>query len=167
MSFQDNIISIAKSQVGVMECGGNNKGEAIRKYLDVTWFDDDAKEKGFPWCSAFVTWVCKKARRKLGLNWRDINLYVGGAAYDWEYWAEKENWTLLDESEEARPGDLVTFDFSHIGIVVEDQGDSILTIEGNTNGKGERDSKTGDGVWVKKRRRELVKHFIRLPELAA
>jgi hypothetical protein len=49
----------------------------------------------------------------------------------------------------ARAGDFVVFDFSHIGIVAADQKavtDNIQTIEGNTNGKGERDGLAGDGV---------------------
>jgi hypothetical protein len=57
----------------------------------------------------------------------------------------------------------VVFDFSHIGIVAEDsERGEITAIEGNTNGKGERDSESGDGVWRKYRARSLVKAFIRL-----
>lgn len=163
--FREAIIVIALSQVGVKESGGNNKGEAIRKYLDSTWMDDDAKQKGFPWCAAFITWVTKEARRKCRLTWRDINLYIGAAAYGWEDWAKQEGWKLKNENEKALPGDLVTYDFSHIGIVIEDHGDTIITVEGNTNNKGERDSDTGDGVWKKERARSLVKTFIELPDI--
>jgi hypothetical protein len=42
----------------------------------------------------------------------------------------------------------------------------LATIEGNTNGKGERererDSVTGDGVWVKERVPTLAKSYIRI-----
>jgi len=85
------------------------------------------------------------------------------SAYGWEKWAKKQGFELLDESMPCLAGDFVTFDFSHIGIVVADHGSLVETIEGNTNGKGERDSVAGDGVWRKKRARSLVKTFIRLP----
>ncbi len=65
----------------------------------------------------------------------------------------------------ARAGDFVVFDFSHIGIVAADQKaitGSIHTIEGNTNGKGERDSVAGDGVWKKDRAQQLTKSYLRL-----
>jgi hypothetical protein len=64
-----------------------------------------------------------------------------------------------------RAGDFVVFDFSHIGIVAADQKvvtDNLQTIEGNTNGKGERDSVAGDGVWQKERAPQLTKSYIRL-----
>jgi hypothetical protein len=50
-------------------------------------------------------------------------------------------------------------------LVIADQAlteDEILTVEGNTNGRGERDSGTGDGVWKKKRKPSLTKSYIRL-----
>lgn len=171
MGLQNKIIEIAESQVGIREKGGNNKGAAIRKYLDATWFDDDAKEKGFPWCAAFVTWVCKSARESLGLTWRDLNLYVGGAANDWKKWGREQGWDVLSKDDVAKPGDLVLFDFrndgssDHIGIVIKDNGQTIITVEGNTNGRGERDSESGDGVWEKTRKRRLVDCFIRMPVL--
>jgi GH24 family phage-related lysozyme (muramidase) len=40
-------------------------------------------------------------------------------------------------------------------------GNNFLSIEGNTNGRGDRDSVTGDGVWEKKRAKSLVRKFIR------
>ena len=163
--LQTAIVEIAKSQVGARECGGNNKGAEIRKYLDATWMDEKTKNMGFPWCSAFVTWVCKEARKLCGYTFRDIDLYIGAAAYDWETHGIKNGWRILDEWEKAEPGDLVTYDFSHIGIVIEDHGETIFTVEGNTNGRGDRDSDSGDGVWFKDRARGLVKHFIRLPEM--
>ena len=72
---------------------------------------------------------------------------------------------LVDRSIAAKAGDIVVFAFSHVGIVIEDQlpgKDYIVTVEGNTNGKGERDSVSGDGVWRKTRKTNLVKNYIRL-----
>jgi hypothetical protein len=166
--LQELIVDIAKSQVGVREGDVNNLGLEIEKYLKSTWMPEDVIKQGFPWCSAFITWVCKEAREQLGLTHKELDLYIGARAYDWEKHGranENEGWRVYPEWEKPKPGDLVTYDFSHIGIVIEDRGDTIFTVEGNTNGKGTRESDSGDGVWFKDRPIELVKKFIRLPNL--
>jgi hypothetical protein len=38
----------------------------------------------------------------------------------------------------------------------------IKTVEGNTNGRGDRDSDSGDGVWEKQRMPILTKSYIRI-----
>jgi cell wall-associated NlpC family hydrolase len=163
--LQETIVKIALSQVGVREQGGNNKGEAIRKYLESTWMSKEDVEKGFAWCSAFVTWVCKEARNELDLTYKELNLYIGAKAWDWEDWGKEQGWLVLPETEHAEPGDIVTFDFSHVGIIIEDNGDTISTVEGNTNTKGERDSLLGDGVWEKVRERHLIQRLVRMPNV--
>jgi len=41
-------------------------------------------------------------------------------------------------------------------------------VEGNTNGRGDRDSLFGDGVWKKTRKKTLVKDLIRInPSIAS
>jgi len=72
---------------------------------------------------------------------------------------------ILPETALARAGGFVIFDFSRVGIVVADQeagSDFVETVEGNTNGKSERDSESGDGVWRKRRKHELTKCYIRV-----
>lgn len=88
-------------------------------------------------------WRCKSAR-----------------AFDWREWGKKAKGVqVLDETQSARPGDFVVFDFSHIGMVVEDRGATLLTIEANTNSAGSRE---GDGCWQKTRPRSLVQCFVRV-----
>ena len=59
-------------------------------------------------------------------------------------------------------GDIVVFDFSHTGIVVGVGARTIDVVEGNTNGRGDRDSETGDGVWLKKRNLSLARAYLRI-----
>lgn len=158
MKLATKIVEVASLEVGVREAEVNNTGPEIVKYQRATWLEPAA----WPWCAAFCCWVLKEAATQLGR--KDVALCPDASAYGWEKWARKKGWILLPETEPTLPGDFVTFDFSHIGIVIGDHGKSIGTIEGNTNGKGERDSKSGDGVWVKERERHLVKTFIRIPE---
>ena len=157
MDLATKIVEIASAQVGVREADENNTGPEIVMFQGATWLDP----AGWPWCAAFTAWVLREACRDLELN--DVAVCPDASAYGWEKWGRKHGWTLLPEDAPCEPGDFVTYDFSHIGIVIADKGEFIATIEGNTNGKGERDSEFGDGVWMKERRRELVKTFIRVP----
>ena len=58
-----------------------------------------------------------------------------------------------------KTGDIMTFDMSHIGLVITDYSDRVQTIEGNTSDTGSRD---GGGVFIKTRRRSEARRFIRL-----
>lgn len=162
------LITIAQSQVGVMEEGGNNRGSKIREYQSATEIAPDA----WPWCAAFTDWCIREwlkdasvvswlsLKNKTPEEWRPKT----AAAYGLVSWAkQRPNTTnIYDETQTAKAGDIVTFDFSHVGFVVEDMGSQLITIEGNTNGRGLRDSEFGDGVWRKVRQKHLAKNFIRI-----
>ncbi len=163
-TIQHQLVSVAMSQVGVREVGGNNLGPQIKKYMESTWMPQEAVDKGFPWCAAFVTWCMEKACTNLGLSFKNY-AYQGADAYGWDKWAVKQGWTQLPDTADAEPGDIVTFDFSHVGIVYDYDAheQTVYTIEGNTNGRGTRESETGDGVWQKERPLSLVKTINRIP----
>ena len=96
-------------------------------------------------------WRCKDAR-----------------AFGWEQWAQHHQRPILDETHLARIGDVVTYDFSHIGICSHDMqpGDTtIRTIEGNTQGNaGAVRDGVGDGVWRRDRPVGLIHRIIRLAD---
>lgn len=165
------LIEIATHEVGTHEVGGNNRGPRIEQYQSATWL----KPAPWPWCAAFICWIIREwllsspqACERLGLptkkrieEWRPRT----AGAYDFERWAKENCVRILGPRALARKGDLVVFNFSHIGLVVRDQvapATTIETIEGNTNAKGSRDSKTGDGVWRKRRPAASVRSLIRL-----
>lgn len=166
----DQLLELARLQVGVREGARNNTGTRIVEYQGATWLAPGA----WPWCAAFTAWIMREwlelenVREEMGFSsfsvaekWRCRD----ASAFGWEKWAKERKIKVLPETELARRGDFVTFDFSHIGLVAADQKKitaPIMTIEGNTNGKGERDSKTGDGVWTKSRAPSLVKSYIRV-----
>jgi hypothetical protein len=83
-------------------------------------------------------------------------------AFDFARWARQHSLPVLGEDADVRRGDIVIYDFSHIGLVMKDapKKDGVLhCVEGNTNASGERE---GDGVWPKIRARYLSRQFIRL-----
>ena len=164
------LIEIAQGELGTREGPANNTGARIVEYQGATWLAPGA----WPWCAAFTAWVVREwleieeVRNSLGLSsfslaekWRCRD----ASAFGWEKWALQRGLGVLPESEKAKAGDFVVFDFSHIGLVVQDQAgakDNLITIEGNTNGKGERDSLSGDGVWRKERVPTLAKSYLRI-----
>lgn len=172
----DRLVQLAMNEVGTREGPVNNTGARIVEYQGATWLQPGA----WPWCAAFCCWLVRElleedeVRAYLASYFKKPSLSFAQAekarcrdasAFGWEKWARASGFKLLDENQLARAGDFVVFDFSHIGLVIQDQktlADRIRTVEGNTNGKGERDSATGDGVWIKERDRSLVKSYIRI-----
>ena len=170
------MLQIAINNVGVKEydtndadTSANNDGDEVRMYQSATWL----KPGAWPWCAAFMCHCLKEAGKdesflKLinhNATFHEAWRCKDASAFGWIKWAKRLGLKVFDEQELAKAGDIVVFDFSHIGIVEKDQlpgKDYIETIEGNTNGKGERDSVTGDGVWRKVRKTNLVKNYIRL-----
>lgn len=158
---------IAEAEVGVREKGGNNRGPRIVQYQAATWLAPGA----WPWCAAFIDWCIREwlkapsVRETLLMTTDKAEKWRPQTAGAWDLvrWAKDTGLVIMGENNHCRRGDLVVFDFSHCGLVVEDsrRGD-IATVEGNTNGRGDRDSESGDGVWLKHRDRSLAKAFIRL-----
>ncbi|MDF3011984.1 MAG: hypothetical protein K0Q78_188 [Cellvibrio sp.] len=172
----DKLIEIALAEVGTREGPVNNTGARIVEYQGTTWLAPGA----WPWCAAFTCWVMREWLEDEEVR-RQVSEIFGkplitfsqaekircrdASAFGWEKWAKSLGFQILSENNLARRGDFVVFDFSHIGVIIEnqqDQHDPLRTIEGNTNGKGERDSESGDGVWVKHRDPELTRSYIRI-----
>lgn len=164
------LIDIASKEIGVREGPVNNTGARIVEYQGATWLAPGA----WHWCAAFVAWIMRELLEdqdvRASLNLASFSLAEkwrcrDASAFGWGKWALQRGLPVLPETEIAKAGDFVVFDFSHIGLVTEDQARvtaKIKTIEGNTNGKGERDSESGDGVWRKERAPNLTKCYIRV-----
>jgi hypothetical protein len=167
----DLLLDIAIRELGVREQGGNNRGPKIREYQAATWLQPGA----WPWCAAFVDWsIMRWLDNHLVRDWLKLSKEQAAefrpqtaGAWDLVNWARKQSGrvSILTEGAKANPGDIIIFDFSHVGIVERDKGDSFLTIEGNTNQAGARDSESGDGVWRKTRERSLARNLLRIHPL--
>jgi len=162
------LLSIAQAEIGVREQGGNNCGPRIREYQTATQLGQGL----YAWCAAFVCWGIREWLRDAEVvKWLNLQSSTPegwrpstARAFDLTEWAKQRPKTtdIFTENDRAQPGDIVVFDFSHVGFVLEDDGQNIITVEGNTNGKGQRDSESGDGVWRKIRTKSLAKDFIRI-----
>lgn len=102
-------LSIAQSQIGLGEIGGNNKGCYVRQYLN--------GQENLPWCAGFVSYCVKKS----GLNLR--------------YTLRAKDYLKMGKIvNNPQTGDLIIFSRQgggHIGIIEKITKDTITTIEGN------------------------------------
>ena len=160
------MVDIARTQVGVVEKGGNNKGPEVQKYQSATWLAGT----GWAWCAAFICWLFEEAEKVLEpksgwqLPFREPDT---AGAWDFENWAKGKygpvpGVKLLKPAngDKIQAGDILIYTFSHIGIAEAGQtGTTVRTIEGNTNSEGSRE---GDGVYEKTRKVSQVRSFIRI-----
>jgi len=136
-SLRRRLVSLANQQVGVREATGNNDGLRVEAYLASVNL-----RKGQPWCAAYVSWLFAEA----------------GLAKPRSGWSPD----LFPSSRLARsalPGNLIGIYSSelkriaHVGMIMKQDGDWIVSCEGNTNVNGSRE---GDGVYIKRRHRLTI-----------
>lgn len=168
--LRQKLIDIARKEIGTVETPPNsNRGPRVQQYQSACDYSKEART-GWKWCAAFVCWTIKEwlkdpaVRDALKLRtaaeveaWRPRT----AAAYGFHDWAEQRGLLVMDDSPDhvLHTADIVTFDMSHIGIVANDEGPLIYTIEGNTDSAGSRD---GGGVFAKTRQRSFARKFIRI-----
>ncbi len=96
------------------------------------------KEADGLWCAAFVYYCCIQAGYEIPIRPKECSCSLAGCGA-WDEWAQGDNrigWRSA--SCVPLPGDIVLYDkvfenkaHDHIGIVLEDRGDSIVAAEGN------------------------------------
>ena len=169
LHLRQRLTEIAARDVGQMETT-RNQGPAIAKFWTATSYAEGYANRE-PYCAAAVCyWVREWLRdadvlaamgrtAEQAARWRCRS----ARAFDWLDWAATRGVRTLSDSAASvlHTGDIVVFDFSHIGIVENDNGSRIYTIEANTGASGGRD---GDGIFRKDRPREVARRFIRLLE---
>lgn len=140
---RNRIVETARSQIGVKEDTGKNDGRMVDTYLASTGLAGSRA----PWCAAFIVWVGDTA---FGAS--IFNPYPRSA---WSpSFLVKPTWDRQRRGTPLKPADVFGIWFNsmgrvaHVGIVERNEGDWLVTIEGNTNGGGSRD---GDGVYRRRR----------------
>lgn len=118
MGTVQDLLEVAKGEIGTKESPPDSN---CTKYG--RWYGLD----GNPWCDMFVSWCA----------YHSANEQIGRFAYvpdHEEYFRNRGEW--CDRNTHAQPGDIVIFGNGdtacHIGIVEYQDGDTIVTIEGNT-----------------------------------
>ena len=118
-----------RRQLGVHETGVNT-GAEVDKYLAAAGVGP-----GNPWCASFVTWSLEQAGHKMpGSGWAAVQTWVRNAE-------AKQNDLQVVSADQARPGDIVAYDWGrqedfgsdgHIGFLASNvQGGKFTALEGN------------------------------------
>ncbi len=158
--FAAEMVRIAKTQVGTFEKPKNsNTGPEVEgMYQRSTWLSGT----GWAWCAAFVCYLFKTAAAKPGMQY-SFKLPKTAGAFDFENWANANSKyveVFKPPFTKILPGDVIIFDFSHIGLAVgEISGGKVPCIEGNTDASGSRE---GGGVYNKNRSLSLIKRVLRI-----
>ena len=158
-SIPENMVLLAREEIGVSEVDGSNCGPRVDEYKAATWLDSS---KGWPWCAAFICWLLKEVTEEEDASFKRPQT---AGAWDFENWAKQESTRGVElrkpTNEDIKAGDIVIFTFSHIGLAVKDVDSSgyVITIEGNTNGAGSRE---GGSVLEKKRHVSKIRSRIRI-----
>jgi hypothetical protein len=178
------VVSSAKTFLYLREKTGHNDAPEIDMFHKYLGLDNQAEIKryrtGYSWCAAFVDWQYKTASEQLGIK---NPLYKTPRVYNlWKYARANElKYTIIYQDDlvsgtiKGRPGDVMIMRHGpvntnwngHTGVIELPTTTFAATIEGNTNGKGERESTSSDqGVWRKKRTFTSMEGLIRVKENA-
>jgi hypothetical protein len=143
------VLDVARSQVGVRETGGPNRGPEVEKYLASLGL-----AAGNSYCMAFIFWCFAEAcvRR----SERNPLVKTGRVLDHWSLAPATVKIAaemVMDDLTLVQPGAIFMIDHGegrgHCGFVHEVRPFGVGTIEGNTSAGGGRN---GDGVYQRTRR---------------
>jgi hypothetical protein len=130
--LSEKAIEIAISQLGKQEVPhGSNWGEPVKTYLASVGINFPA-----PWCMAFVHWCFDQAAHQMGVP---NPLFRTGGVLD--HWNRRRS--QVGHVQGFQRGDIFIMDhgkgLGHTGIIESVEGNTLHTIEGNTNDTGSRE----------------------------
>ena len=169
LAIRQSLVEIARRDVGKKEVT-RNRAPFIARYWPATSYPNGHADRQ-PYCAAAVCYWVREwlklpevlAALKMTPTGAERWRCKSPAAFGWLDWANARRLEVLSNSptERLRVGDLMIFDVSHIGIVRDDDGGNVWTIEANTGNGSVRD---GDGCFERKRDRSAARAFVRLIE---
>jgi hypothetical protein len=181
-SAGDLLARIAESQLGVEETPhGSNRGEDLKKFFEADDYvpepacraeaSERRRDEGYPWCASFVSWCVQEMVRQLAARNPPVlfpsTFHVPRLcrAFAFQEWGEDNNCHVFGPTRDRARGDIVVFNFSHVGIVTHASElpmvSGFQSVEGNTNEDG---GPEGYEVARRLRRLDAVKCFVRLPD---
>lgn len=143
-NLSQKALEIAVTQLGVEESPrGSNDGVQIKEYLKSVGILTPSA-----WCMSFVYWCFSQSAKSIGI--RNPLIKTGGVMRQW-----KGSSVLYTAKKPYQPGDIFILSLGkglgHTGIIESIDGDTAVTIEGNTNDEGSR-----EGYEVARRRRKIA-----------
>lgn len=146
MNQREQIIAIAKGQVGYKEYANNNNIFGV-------WYGMNNQ----PWCAMFVSW-CAAQIGVLGANNQSGIIPRTAWVPDYLTYYSSKGLYKAKGSYTPKCGDIIIYGSnSHVGLVESCANGKVITIEGNTSANG--NSSNGDGVY--RRTRSLTDSWIK------
>ena len=139
----EKVINIAKKYVGVCEDPPNSN----KVVFNTKFYGREVSGANYPWCCAFIWCIFNEA----GINIkRTASCMMLG---DWFKQEEKYH------KDNPQVGDIVFFKFpgssrwtNHVGLVIEVNGNTLTTIEGNTSSDDKGSQNNGGMVAIRTRK---------------
>ena len=162
--FTDEIIRIAKAEIGVHEDGDSNTGKRVNQYKAAT---NLSSTESWAWCAAFVDWCVMWALQNCAipetLKFRRPTTAGAWDLITWSLAQDASTATTRNPMRDIQPGDLIIFNFHHCAIATStcDETGHFQTIEGNTSVGDSGSQRDGGGVHARWRRSSQVKARIR------
>ena len=163
MPSVDTLISVARGQIGYSRWDDSETGTKYGRWYAEKYGPAWLASNGVPYCAMFVSWVFDRAGVKV--KWLPDtycpNIHSRIESADDDY-----------SSKNAEPGDVVLFDWQrdgeddHVGIVEENTGSYLVTIEGNTS-SGSSGSQGNGGKVARRTRSYAVTTIIGRPDFSA
>lgn len=136
-------IDWAKSKVGTTESpAGSNWGPRIGEWIKFTGYTGPV-----PWCGCFAAFAVVK----IGGARIPNRIRLGYTGYIVADARSGRNGLREVSSASARAGDIVVFDFGHIGLIKHVDGSTLYTVEGNTSAGESGSQANGGGVFERVR----------------
>lgn len=139
----EKVINIAKKYVGVCEDPPNSN----KVVFNTKFYGREVSGANYPWCCAFIWCIFNEA----GINIkRTASCMMLGDWFKQEKKYHKDN---------PQVGDIVFFKFSgssrwtnHVGLVIDVNGNTLTTIEGNTSSDNKGSQNNGGMVAIRTRK---------------
>lgn len=150
-------LEVARKEIGVMEVPlGSNNGPKVRQYLSAVGLPP-----GYAWCMAFVYWCFNKVPDNPVIKTGGVLHFFNNATGKRLHKIDAKKTPLTPAM--ILPGDIFIMAYAggtgHTGFVEKVTGDSIMTIEGNTNNGGSRE---GVGVYARRRKISELRGIVRV-----
>jgi len=161
-SIAARIVQLARADLAIRETEGKNQGPGIAKFWPATNYPKGYENRE-PYCAAAVCYWIKAAAGTLPVP---FDLPRTARAFGFVEWAEKQAGRKVEpigKGATLQPGDLLVFEFSHIGIVearCPAGKTTVQTIEANTSPTSGNNE--GGGVFRRDRSRNLIRSVIRI-----
>ena len=148
MSNRDKVLDYARGEIGYSRWSDPEEGTKYGRWYANMSGEAWCAANGIPYCAMFVSWCCSGS-----VDWDVL------PSYNCDQIRERARAAgyVLSNKYDARAGDIVLYDWNfngsldHVGIVEENCGDYLTTIEGNTS-TGNAGSQGNGGVVARRTR---------------